>query len=171
MISLMEKQEIILSHFREGKSQWQIHRDTRISRKTIRKYIRGYEENKRKLLDSKENDSELIADIVSSPKYDSSNRVRRKLTDEMIKRIHFFLKENEIKRSAGRSKQQKKKIDIYEALIEEGHDISYPTICNYVREVSKETKEAYIRQEYQLGEICEFDWGYVKLFIDGKLSL
>src|SRR5690625_307599 len=122
MIKLMEKQEIILSHFREGKSQWQIHRDTGIARKTIRKYIREYEENKRNLLDSKENEHELIADIVSPPKYNSSNRVRRKLTDEMIERMAFFLKENEIKRSTGRSKQQKKKIDIYEALIEEGYD-------------------------------------------------
>ena len=162
----MDKQEIILSHFRDGKSQWQIHRDTGISRKTIRKYVKEYEDRKRKLMGTK--DTELIADIVSPPKYDSSNRVRRKLTDEMIERIHFFLRENEIKRSTGRSKQQKKKIDIYEVLLEEGYDISYPTICNYIRETCKEEKEAYIRQEYQPGEICEFDWGYVNLFIDGK---
>ena len=166
MINLMDKQEIILSHFRDGKSQWQIHRDTGISRKTIRKYVKEYEDRKRKLMGTK--DTELIADIVSPPKYDSSNRVRRKLTDEMIERIHFFLRENEIKRSTGRSKQQKKKIDIYEVLLEEGYDISYPTICNYIRETCKEEKEAYIRQEYQPGEICEFDWGYVNLFIDGK---
>lgn len=171
MINLMDKQEIILLHFRDGKSQWQIHRDTGISRKTIRKYIKEYEEKKRKLLDSKEGDTELIEDIVSSPKYDSSNRIRRKLTDEIIERIHFFLRENEIKRSTGRSKQQKKKIDIYEVLIEEGYNISYPTICNYIREIQKETKEAYIRQEYMLGEICEFDWGHVNLTIDGKAKI
>lgn len=168
MINLVQKQEIILSHFREGKSQWQIHRETGIDRKTIRKYINDYENKKRQLLNSEEGDKELIGDIVSAPKYDSSNRVRRKLNDKIINRIKFFLKENEIKRVTGRSKQQKKKIDIYECLIEEGYDISYPTVCNYVRENLQEAKEAYIRQEYQLGEICEFDWGHVNLIIEGK---
>lgn len=168
MISLMEKQEIISSHFREGKSQWQIHRETGISRKTIRKYIKEYEKKKRDLLDSKSDDKKLIEDIVSPPKYDSSNRVRRKLTDKIIKKIDFYLKENEIKKATGRSKQQKKKIDIHECLIEEGFDISYPTVCNYIREKDLESKEAYMRQEYDPGQTCEFDWGYVKLMIGGE---
>jgi len=168
MISLMEKQEIILSNFREGKSQWQIHRETGIDRKTIRKYIRDYDSKKRQLLDSDKADKELIADIIAAPKYDSTNRIRRKLSDTMIERVQFFLKENEIKKETGRSKQQKKKIDIYECLIEEGFNISYPTVCNYIRETLSSSKEAYVRQEYQLGEISEFDWGYVNLIIGGK---
>ncbi|MTI47253.1 MAG: IS21 family transposase [Firmicutes bacterium] len=168
MISLMDKQEIILSHFREGKSQWQIHRETGISRKTIRKYIKEYERKKQELLDPNNQDKKLIEDIVSPPKYDISNRARRKLTDKMIARIEFFLRENEIKRATGRSKQQKKKIDIHECLVEEGYDISYPTVCNYIREKQSGKKEAYIRQEYNPGETCEFDWGYVKLIINGK---
>lgn len=168
MISLVQKQEIILSHFREGKSQWQIHRETGIDRKTIRKYIQRYEEQKQILLNRSEESKEVIRDFVAPPKYDTSNRVRRKLTDEMIERIHFFLEENEVKKATGRSKQQKKKIDIYECLVDEGYEISYPTVCNYIRENFKATKEAYVRQEYQPGEICEFDWGYVNLIIDGK---
>lgn len=168
MISLVEKQEIILSHFREGKSQWQIHRETGMARKTIRKYINEYEKKKQQLLSCPSDNKELIEDIVAPPKYDSSNRIKRKLTSEIIERINFFLKENEIKKATGRSKQQKKKIDIYECLVEEGYDISYPTVCNYIREKVDERKEAYIRQEYELGETCEFDWGYVKLIIDGK---
>lgn len=52
MISLMDKQEIIISHFLEGKSQWQIHRETGFDRKTIRKYINQYEERRQALLDS-----------------------------------------------------------------------------------------------------------------------
>ncbi|MFZ7130772.1 MAG: IS21 family transposase [Eubacteriales bacterium] len=168
MISLMNKQEIILSHFREGKSQWDIHRETGISRKTIRKYIKEYEKKKRELLNCDEGNKELIQGLVSPPKYNSSNRVRRKLTDELIDRIDEFIKENEVKKATGRSKQIKKKIDIYECLIEEGYDISYPTICNFVREKYDNNKEAYIRQEYELGKTCEFDWGSVKLMIAGK---
>mgnify|MGYP003592763440 FL=1 len=168
MISLMDKQEIILSHFREGKSQWQIHRDTGFDRKTIRKYINDYELKKRKLLSSDEGDMTLIEDLTAAPKYDISNRVKRKLSDEIIQKINFYLEENNIKRETGRSKQQKKKIDIYECLIEEGYDISYPTVSNYIKTALDSSKEAFIRQEYQLGEICEFDWGNVNLIIAGK---
>lgn len=105
---------------------------------------------------------------MEDPKYDTSSRKKIKLTDEIINRIKFFLKENETKRAEGKAKQQKKKIDIYEALKEEGFDISYTTTRNTVRKINKEAKEAYIRQEYQLGEVCEFYWGEVKLVINGK---
>ena len=37
------KQEIIISSFRDGKSQRQIARDLQISRKTIRKYLQEHE--------------------------------------------------------------------------------------------------------------------------------
>ncbi len=168
MIRLVQKQEIILKHFREGKTQRDIHRETGISRKTIRKYIRKYEEQKQTILNGDPEDKEVIHDFIAAPKYDSSNRVRKKLTDEIIDRIHFFIRENEKKKSTGRSKQQKKKIDIYECLVEEGYDISYTTVCNYIREHTETAREAYVRQEYQPGEICEFDWGYVHLTIDGK---
>ena len=47
----MDKQKIIIDGFLNGKSQWGIHRETGISRKTIRKYIREYEEKRSKLLE------------------------------------------------------------------------------------------------------------------------
>ncbi len=51
-----------------------------------------------------------------------------------------------------------KKIDIYEKLIDEGFEISYPTI---VRKKERKRKEAYIKQDDLYGEVCEFDWGEV----------
>lgn len=168
MISLVQKQEIILSHFREGKSQWQIHRETGIARKTIRKYIKEYEKKMEELMKEGGNKEEIIEDIVSKPKYDSSNRKKIALTDEVIEKIDRYLKENELKKSSGRKKQQMKAIDIHEALIAQKHKISYSTVSNYVREKKKEAKEAYIRQEYEFGQVVEFDWGYVKLKIGGK---
>lgn len=71
------------------------------------------------------------------------------MTDKILDRIKFYLRENITKRAEGRAKQQKKKIDIYEALREEGLDISYTTICSTIRNIKKENKEAYIRQEYE----------------------
>ncbi len=105
---------------------------------------------------------------MEKPTYDSSSRKKTKLTPQIIERIEYYLQENETKRAIGRAKQQKKKIDIYEALIEEGFDISYPTICNTIRTMEKKNRDAFIKQHYSLGEVCEFDWGEVKLTIDGR---
>ncbi|MGI6318294.1 MAG: IS21 family transposase [Dethiobacteria bacterium] len=169
MITLLDKQKIILKHHHDGKSQRAIHRETGISRKTIRKYIKEYESKKAALIDSRNiPDGELIQSIVEKPTYDSSSRKKTKLTPQIIERIEYYLQENETKRAIGRAKQQKKKIDIYEALIEEGFDISYPTICNTIRTMEKKNREAFIKQHYSLGEVCEFDWGEVKLTIDGR---
>lgn len=170
MIKLIEKQKIIITYFQKGKSQRQIAREMDLNRRTVAKYVKGYETKKTQLADSKENTNqeELIADIAEDPKYDTSNRKKVKLTGEIIDRIKFYLRENETKRAEGKTKQQKKKIDIHEALKEEGFDIGYTTTCNTVRKINKEAKEAYIRQEYAFGEVCEFDWGEVKLVINGK---
>lgn len=52
----------------------------------------------------------------------------------------------------------------------EGFDISKTTIINQVREKRFAYKEAYIRQEYPLGHRGEFDFGEVKLVINGKVQ-
>ena len=169
MISLKQKAEILLKYFREGESQREISRTLGISRKTVRKYIKEFEEKLQKL--GSESDEKkillLIEEMVSKPKYDTSKRKKVKLTDEVIEIIDKCLEENEKKKLSGKSKQIMKKIDIHEYLIEKGYDISYTTVCNYIREKG-EIKEAFIRQEYMLGETLEFDWGEVKLNIDGK---
>ena len=66
------------------------------------------------MLESSSDKILLTEDIVSIAKYDSSSRSKIKLTDEIIEKIEFHLKENEVKRATGRSKQQKKNIDIVE---------------------------------------------------------
>ncbi len=160
MIKLIEKQKIIISHYRKGKSQRQVSKGLNINRRTIGKYIKDYEDKKAKLVNSKSNyhKEELIADLVEDPKYDTSSRKKVKLTDEIMSRIKFYLRENDTKRAEGKVKQQKKKIDIYEVLREEGFDIGYTTVCNTISNIKAEAKEAYIRQEYELGEVCEFDF-------------
>ena len=172
MIGLMDKQKIIISHYREGKTQRQIHRETTISRKTIRKYIKEYDREKNILVSTGDcPGSEIIADIVEKPKYDTGSRNKVKLTDKIISRIGFHLRQNEEKITTGRSKQQKKKIDILEALKDEGFDIGYTTVCNAIKNIERKQKEAYIRQEYGPGDSCEFDWGEVKLTIAGKVKV
>lgn len=165
MINLNEKQDIILRHIREGKSQRQISKETGMSRETIRKYVNNYES---KLIEVTDDLGEIrkiniIDDITTKPKYTSSPRLKTALTDEVIERLKVFLKENEQKRLTGLSKQQKKKIDMYEALIEEGYSVSYPSVVNAVNEIERKKREAYIRQQYAPGDIVEFDFGVVRL--------
>ena len=88
MITLLDKQKIILKHHHDRKSQRAIHRETGISRKTIRKYIKEYESKKAALFDSRNiPDGELIQSIVEKPTYDSSSRKKTKLTPQIIERI------------------------------------------------------------------------------------
>jgi len=168
-MNLTDKQKIILEAILEGKPQRQIAREMKISRTTVARYLTNYEDAKSKLMDS--DNLKLKEEIVSPPKYNSLARKKQKLNDEIIEKIRSFLKENEEKRATGRSKQQKKKIDILEVLKDDGFDIGYTTICNTVRDIERKTREAFIRQQYNWGDSSEFDWGEVKLFIDGRLKI
>ncbi len=164
MINLKTKQEIVFMHIRDGKSQREISRITGRDRKTIRKYIKEYEENRKYLVEYKGVDpEEIISSIAEKPKYDTSNRQKKKLTDNVVERIKFYLDENEKRVAMGIRKQARKKIDIYEALVEEGIDIGYTTVCQAISKILNESKEAFIRGEYKPGDTCEFDWGEVKL--------
>lgn len=158
---------------RDGKSQRAVERETGINRKTIRKYVKEYESKRQELLNNGATGDvrELTDSIVEAPKYNSSTRAKRKLTDEVIKEIQGYLEENKEKIARGQRKQQKKKIDIFEALCEQGFEISYSTVCNTVRSLENKGAEAYIRAHYALGDVCEFDWGEVKIFIDGQLRV
>lgn len=108
MIGLLQKQQIIISAYLEGKSFRSIARETGINRKTVAKYVKEYEEARQKLLEDTEykgdDKRELIDSIVEKPKYNSQDRQKRKLTPEIIEEIKFHLKENELKRARGQAK-------------------------------------------------------------------
>lgn len=158
MIRLDQKAEILMKYFRDNMSQRAISKEMKVSRTTVRKYIRNYEA-KLEVIDDLTRCGvghnslalNLASEMVSEPKYDTSNRTRVKLTDEIIEKIEELLRVNERNRLLGRSKQLMKKIDIHEMLVKQGFDISYPTVCNYIRD-NYDKKEAFIRQEYDLGE-------------------
>lgn len=169
MISMYTKQEIILRSYREGKSQRSIARELAISRKTVRKYIEEYEAHISLNNPVQQNLSDYV---MQPPLYKVNKRTKIKLTQEVQDAIDKYLEENEQKKLQGLSKQLLKKCDIYEQLNLQGFPISYSTVCNYIRSKVKKTvnNEAFIRQEYQPGEVCEFDWGEIKLFINNEFT-
>jgi len=163
------KQEIILKSHREGKSQRSISKELGISRKTVKKYITQFEAGLRSGSPPQEAITKYLSD---APTYQLGPRKKLKLTLEVQQAIDELLAANEAKRLQGLRKQLLKKCDIHSLLQEQGFAIGYTTVCNYIREKQGKTapKEAYIRQEYVPGEVCEFDWGEIKLYIAGKLT-
>lgn len=160
------KQEIIRRYFREYDSVRKIARDLQISRKTVKKHLVAYTQSKQ-ATDSGI-DPKALQDYVSSPPtYDTQNRFKRKLTAEIEDMINGQLDDNQRKRQEGLRKQIKRKIDIHEYLLSQGHLIGYTTVCNYIRNKGLGQQEAYIKQVYIPGEECEFDWAELKLIIGG----
>ncbi|MDC3418739.1 IS21 family transposase [Aquibacillus salsiterrae] len=169
MINLKNKQEVLIMYLREGRSQREIAKKVGIDRKTVSKYIKEYESQRNELnRHDIVNAGELIQTIVDAPRYRVGTRPKRVLTKEIEQRVQELVVENEEKRRTGLRKQQKKPIDIHQVLEEEGFTISYSTVLRTIRELDKKPKEAYIKGSYLPGDICEFDWGEVKITINGK---
>ena len=158
------KQEIILRNHRDGLSQREISNELGISRKTVSKYIKQYE---LLLSEGKHSNEALHICLSTQPTYNSTGRQKIRLTQDVQDFIDLLLEENQKKLLSGLGKQRLKKIDILLKLQEQGFDIGYTTVCNYIRSKQKKpsVNEAFIRQEYTPGSSCEFDWGEVKLLI------
>jgi transposase-like protein len=163
------KQEIIRRYFKENDSERKIARDLQLNRKTVKRYLVQFLEAKK---DSKEKkEPEIIQDFSGSPPvFNSDQREKRKLSPEIAGIIQEQLRDNERKKKEGLRKQIKLKVDIHELLLSMGHQIGYTTVCNYIRKDNAIKREAYIKQVYLPGEECEFDWGEVKLYIQGTLK-
>ena len=86
------KQQIIIRYL-NGDGQRKIAKELHVSRNTIRKYVNEYNVRKQELLNNNilMNKNEIIDDIVAEPTYDSSNRSRRKISDECIDLIKMCL--------------------------------------------------------------------------------
>ena len=156
-------------HFR-GKNKSQISREIGVSRKTVRNYINEFDDKLNtmsNLKNSNDDITNLIEELSSAPKYDSSTRGKSKLTAEITEIIDKCLNDNKEKIRNRKRKQIMKKIDIHEFLIESGYDIGYTTVCQYINKTVP-AKEAFIKQKYEKGDVLEFDWGEVKLIIKGE---
>jgi transposase len=167
VIDLKRKQRIILMHL-DGVSNREIAAQLHMSKDTINKYVHEYDEKKKELLKFNPNQdpNEIIQEIVKKPKYDSSTRKPYKVSNDVIELINDCIKLNDEKRITGRSKQIMLKKDIYQYVRDKGYPLSYSTVKRLIDTQENRHYEAFIKQEYSLGEICEFDWGTVKLNIN-----
>ncbi|KGR84251.1 hypothetical protein CD30_19345, partial [Ureibacillus massiliensis 4400831 = CIP 108448 = CCUG 49529] len=154
MISLEKKQKVLLAFHQESKSQRQIAKELGISRNTVKKYIQEDLEKRRKDI----RELPITDNYVTPPSYKKRKGNKRALTPTVMKRIRKMLKDNEYKRQHQMHKQQLKMIDIHEKLLDEGFEISYTTVRNFVNSEEKRQKEVFIRQKATAGHEIEFDW-------------
>lgn len=121
--------------------------------------------------DLAEDISEIQEAIVAAPKYDSSKRGSRKYTDKIDHRLDQILALEERKsRLLGPHKQNLTRFQIHNMLVTEGYDIGYSTIAVKINNKLNKNKECFIRQLYDLGDRLEYDFGEVKLLINGVLD-
>lgn len=172
VISISKEFEVI-SRLRKGKSLRQISRELGIDRKTVRNIKNRMVEALENLENATDEKEIEIAteQLVLKRQYDSSNRKTRTYTPEVESRMRELLLEEEEKdKRLGPHKQSLTAKAVYEILAEEGHEIKYRTVAHYWAKMKKKTREAFIKQEYALGDRVEFDFGEVKLEIGGVVK-
>lgn len=165
MISLNAKQTIIKLYL-EGVSKRKIAKEVGKSRNTVDKYIKLFEESKRK--DTR--NLPITEEIMKPPTYKKRKGKKSVLTEEIKTLLRGYIKDNKWKREHYMGKQQMKMIDMHEKLLEKGHSISYTTVRNFVNKETKKSKEVYVRRYCEPGYEVEFDWGEVKLEVQGKIK-
>jgi transposase len=164
MVDMMDKARIITLK-REGVSTREISRRTGISRVTIAKYWREFVELNNFLKENPELKEEIQDEMLSKPKSAPRTRTRHKFTPELEERLHEILAEEKRKdRILGANHKQKlTNNQIRDKLVDEGFDISQPTINNALAEIRSRQKNVYIRQQYDFGDRLEYDFGEVRL--------
>ncbi|MFH0761185.1 MAG: IS21 family transposase [Bacteroidota bacterium] len=164
---MVDKQKIIQYWHVEKKSEVEIASDLKISRTTVRRYLKSFRHALEQSLVTGNSQPVLSEFLQFIPSYNSKNRGKKKLNTEIMEVIDGHLQKNDEKRRQGKSKQVLKSIDIWELLQAADQDIGYTVVCDYIRLKKSGNQEAFIRQEYNPGENCEFDWCDIKLTIGG----
>ena len=171
MKTILDKAAIIKLK-KEGFSSRKIEKLTGISRNTINKIWRNYQDDLNSITakDVKSNIHELTDRIVKGSSYDSSNRGPRKYNLEIETALRKILDDEE-KKTQRLGKNHKQKLtekQIYELIVSQGFDIGKTTVCNRIKEIRDEIKETFIKQDYEYCDRFEYDFGEVKLFIAGE---
>lgn len=151
MLNIMDKHTIIRLK-KQGKSNRNVAETLKIDRKTVAKYWKEYLDYLEQLEDPSKDPKIIQEKMNADPSYDSTNRGKTKYTEELDERLDEILESEEKKNSDLKNhKQALTNKQIHQILVDEGFDISYPSICNYLKEKRKKPKECFIKQDYDYG--------------------
>lgn len=162
----MKKKQEIIQMYLEGVSKRKIATNINVSRNTVDKYVNQFEISKSQDV----RDLPITEEIMRAPTYRKRNGKKKALTEKIMDILRGNIKENKWKRNHYMAKQQMKIVDMHEKLVEAGYSISYTTVRNFVNQETAKSKEVFIRRYCEPGYEVEFDWGEIKLIIDGKIK-
>jgi len=164
VVKFMDKKKIIMLK-EQGLSNREVARQTGHDRDTVSKYWNEYRGQLCRLDEPGADVRAIQESLLAQPKYNGRNRKRHKYTEEVDKRLKEILKEEERKdRLLGAGhKQGLTNKQIHEKLVSEGHGISGVTINIALADIRKRHREVFIRQQYELGDRLEYDFGEVFL--------
>ena len=164
MVKFMDKKNIIMLK-EQGLSNREVARRTGHNRKTVSKYWEEYRRQLQRLNEAGTDVKAVQEGLLSEPKYKAGKRGRRKYTEEVDSRLKAILKEEEKKNRLFGSghKQKLTNKQIHQQLVDEGFEISGVSINIALADIRKRQKEVFIRQQYELGERLEYDFGEVFL--------
>jgi transposase len=171
----METKAKVLMLKNEGKSNREVARQTGLNRETVSKYWEEYRRRRTELTDggTAADERRLQEELLKPPRYTVNGRVKRKYTERMEERLKEILKAEKRKDTTlGQGhKQAMTNKQIYGILADEGFDISLSTINTALSRLRARPKQVFIRQEYEYGDRVEYDFGEVRLIIDGVLGV
>jgi len=164
MVQTVGKKDIIMLK-EQGLSNREVARRSGANRETVSKYWNEYQKKLRQLEEPGTDIKAISESLLSKPEYNTAKRGRRKYTEQLDNRLKEILVEEERKtRMLGPAHKQKlTNKQIHQELVGEGYDISAVTINIALAEIRKRHREVFIRQQYDLGDRLEYDFGEVKL--------
>ena len=173
MVDMETKAKLIMLK-NDGLSNREVARRTGLNRETVSKYWEEYKRLRHELMQSVSTGAAVDAksvqeNLLSTPKYTLNGREKRKYTDAMEERLKEILKAEKRKDTVlGQGhKQRMTNKQIYGIMQTEGYDISQSTINAALSRLRQRPKQVYIRQAYDFGDRVEYDFGEVRLVIDG----
>jgi flavodoxin len=153
-----------------GMSNRAIARETGHDRGDVSKIWNRYCSQQQRLLEPGADIKAIQEEMTTKPQYNSTNRTRTAFTEAVAKRLQEIVAAEEAKtRKLGpRHKQHLTNLQIHEQLESEGFKVGRVTINTELAKLRKAVRNVYIRQQYDLGERLEYDFGEVKLEIGNE---
>lgn len=173
MINIINKNEIIV-RFRSGESKRAIVKTLGIARNTVDKYVNEYNQLQQEL--SQAVDKTVIAaiqnKICSAPKRKTVNVKRKAFTPE-CERKFLELLELDAKRKEvlGTNKQTVSAASLTRRLNSEGFKVSESTILIHFNLYKNSHTECFIKQWYDYGKRCEYDFHQIKIKVAGEVKV
>ncbi len=142
-----------------------------IDRKTVARYWNEYSLELTRLKEPSVDLKLTQEKICNPPTYNSKNRKPRKYTREMDELLdEILVNESEKCILLKSDKQNLTQFQIHQMLVQEGYDISLSTVNLKLKQKRNKPKECFIKQDYDFGDRLEYDFGEVKLSVDGIVN-